>query len=292
MHDRSFAPAPPGQPLCRAADHRCNGSPLAVSSAVAVTPDPKHDNLRTTLRRIGAAAPEVIELFDYLEDTPLWIKDEHGHYQWVNVSFLLNFGVKSRAEIIGRTDYDFCGEVLSNQYRMDDERVLRGERILSRVELVGRFDHTARWCVTSKVPLRDASGAIVGTAGVTRPLQQRNPEASAGAPLSAAIRFVSERYGDRITNEDLARACGLSVRVFERQFRAAYHSSPHDYVRQLRVRMSCNVLVFSRRSLADVATEFGFADQSHFTKEFRRIMGETPKSYRDRFQQRTTGVAR
>ena len=36
--------------------------------------------VRATLSRIGAAAPEVIELFDYLEDTPMWMKDAAGHY--------------------------------------------------------------------------------------------------------------------------------------------------------------------------------------------------------------------
>ena len=253
------------------------------------------DNMLATLSRIGAGAPEVIELFDYLEDTPLWMKDEAGHYEWVNVALLLNFGLKTRAEIIGRTDYDFCGEVLANQYRVDDERVLRGERILSRVELVGRFNHTARWCVTSKVPLRDPTGNIVGTAGVTRPLAQREPTtadsaspaaAPSGSPLSVAIRFISQNFAERITNDDLAKVCGLSVRAFERQFQAAYHSSPHDYIRQLRVRMSCGALVFSRKSLAEVATEFGFADQSHFTKEFRKFMAETPRAYRSRYQQR------
>lgn len=248
------------------------------------------DTMLATLGRIGAVPPEVIELFDYLEDTPMWMKDEAGHYEWANVALLLNFGVKTRAELIGRTDYDFCGEVLANQYRIDDERVLRGERILSRIELVGRFNHTARWCVTSKVPLRDAAGRIVGTAGVTRPMIAReaatDPAAPAGSPLSVAIRFISQNFADRISNDDLARACGLSVRAFERQFQAAYNSSPHDYIRQLRVRMSCSALVFSRKSLADVATEFGFADQSHFTKEFRKFMAETPRAYRARYQQR------
>ncbi len=249
------------------------------------------DNMLGTLSRIGAGAPEVIELFDYLEDTPLWMKDEAGHYEWANVALLLNFGLKSRAEIIGRTDYHFCGEVLANQYRMDDERVLRGERILSRVELVGRFNHTARWCITSKVPLRDKIGRIVGTAGVTRPLPQTEATSSSGAgnvgsPLSVAIRYISQRYAERITNEDLARACGLSVRAFERQFQAAYNTSPHDYIRELRVRMSCSALVFSQKSLAEVATVYGFADQSHFTKEFRRFMTETPRAYRSRYQQR------
>ncbi len=237
-----------------------------------------------TLSRIGAVASEVIELFDFVADSLLWMKDEAGHYQWVNVAFYLNFGLQSRAEVIGRTDYDLCGLALANQYRMDDERVLAGERIVSRVELVGRFDHTARWCVTSKIPVHDARGRVVGTAGVTRPLNEQKPGTPSDSPLSAAIRFVSQNFSESITNRDLAQACGLSVRAFERQFRTIYHSSPHDYVRQIRVRMSCSALVFSKKSLAEVATEFGFADQSHFTKEFRRIMSETPRTYRTRCQ--------
>ena len=241
-------------------------------------------DLQSSLRRIGAVAPEVIQLFDYLEDAPLWMKNEAGHYQWVNLSFLLNFGLSDRAEVIGRTDYDLCGELMANQYRIDDERVLKGERILSRIELVGRFDHTARWCVTSKVPLHDAKGKIVGTAGITRPLGENEVGEHAGSAMSVAIRYISQHFGERITNLDLAKACGLSVRAFERQFRAAYESSPHDYIRQLRVRMSCCALVFSQKSLAQIATEFGFADQSHFTKEFRRVIGGTPRDYRARYQ--------
>ena len=48
--------------------------------------------------------------------------------------------------------------------------------------------------------------------------------------------------------------------------------------------MSCSALVFSQKSLAQIATEFGFADQSHFTKEFRRVIGGTPRDYRARYQ--------
>ena len=249
-------------------------------------------SLRTTLRRIGAAAPEVIELFDYLEDLPLWMKDVHGTYQWVSVSFLLNFGLKTREEVIGHNDYDLCGEALANQYRIDDERVLRGERILSRVELVGRFDHTARWCVTSKIPLHDARGRVVGNAGVTRPLAaQPSAGAPVDSPLSGAIRYVSQHYAEHITNLDLAQACGLSVRAFERQFRATYQSSPHDYVRQMRVRMSCGALVFSKKSLAEVASEFGFANTARVTSaESRRLRGRRVRA--DIFPVLATGSLR
>jgi AraC-like DNA-binding protein len=227
----------------------------------------------------------VSELFDYVEDALLWMKDVEGYYQWVNLPFVLNFGAQRREELLGRTDFDLCSLALANLYRLDDERVLKGERILARVELVGRFDHTARWCVTSKVPLHDSRGHIVGTAGVTHPLKGR-PLAAEESPLSPAIRFIGEHYAESITNQQLARLCGMSVRALERHFLATYHVSPHDYLRQLRVRMSCRGLVYSRKTLAQLASESGFADQSHFAKEFRRFLGETPSAYRARYTHR------
>jgi AraC-like DNA-binding protein len=53
--------------------------------------------------------------------------------------------------------------------------------------------------------------------------------------------------------------------------------------------MSCSALVFTRKLLAEIAAESGFADQSHFTKEFGRLMGETPRAYRLRYASHTTG---
>ena len=245
--------------------------------------DSANPHLLDHLARIGVAPPEAIELLDYVEDLLLWIKDAEGHYQWVNTAFLLNFNIANRAEIIGHTDFDICGLVPANQYRIDDERVLAGERIRSRVELVGRFDHTSRWCRTSKIPLHNEAGVIVGTMGITRPIEKLSQAGSQDSPLSAAIRHVGQNFNATLTNSELAKICGLSLRAFERQFQAAYGLSPHEYVRNLRVRMSCHALVFTTKSLAEIATEFGFSDQSHFTKEFRRLMSETPRQYRLRY---------
>src|SRR5260370_38854771 len=97
-----------------------------------------------SLRCIGIQPSEAMELFDYVEDVPLWVKNVDGQYQWVNLPFLLNYGLERREEVLGRTDFDLSSHALANQYRLDDERVRRGARILSRTELVGRFAHTAR----------------------------------------------------------------------------------------------------------------------------------------------------
>lgn len=156
---------------------------------------------------------------------------------------------------------------MANQYRLDDEQVLKGAPILARIEIAGRFDHTARWCITSKIPLHDVKGRVVGTAGITRPLKGRLP-AQEDAPLTPAVHYTSGHNTESITNKQLAELCSMSVRALERHFRSTYWVTPHAYVRQLRVRMSCGRLVFSQKTFAEVASEIGFADQSHFTREF------------------------
>jgi transcriptional regulator GlxA family with amidase domain len=171
---------------------------------------------------------------------------------------------------------------------LDDARVLAGEGIENRLELVGRFDHTAAWCMTTKMPLRNARGRIVGSAGLARPL-------AAGEQISAqhtdaALARVIERFRQRIAepmdNVALAKLAGLSVRAFERRFRDSFHVSPQQYLRRLRVRLACQPLVFSKRSLAEIASDHGFCDQSHFGREFRRETGMSPRAYRERFQTR------
>ncbi|WP_075088197.1 helix-turn-helix transcriptional regulator [Verrucomicrobium spinosum] len=76
---------------------------------------------------------------------------------------------------------------------------------------------------------------------------------------------------------------GLSVRAFERRFRQLFHVAPQQYVRRLRVRLACHALVFGHRTLAEVADDHGFCDQSHFTREFRKETGMTPREYQQRY---------
>ncbi|MEN9662568.1 MAG: HTH-type transcriptional activator RhaS [Verrucomicrobiota bacterium] len=234
---------------------------------------------------IGTQLPELIELFNYVEDMQVWVKDRQGRFVWGNVSWLLTYGLtKDLSDHIGLTDFDLFVEVLASQYRIDDDKVLHGERIIARVELVGRFDHAARWYATTKIPLHNSAGRIVGTVGMTRPLQGERAAVPGNSPVSAAILYASEHLDEALSNHELARACGLSIRVFERLFQATYNTTPHLYVRQLRVRMSSRALVFTSKTLAEIAAQFGFTDQSHFTKEFRRFMDTTPRVYREQHQ--------
>ncbi len=227
-------------------------------------------------------------LFDCIEEVQFWVKDHEGRYRAMNRACLLNYSLSSFAEAEGKTDFDLSPAHIATQFRLDDERVLKGATIVNRVELVGRFDHTAVWCVTDKVPLRNSRGRIVGTAGVARPLAKDvELPATADATLARAVSFLRKHLAEPLNNATLARHAGLSVRVLERRFREAFQLAPQQYLRRVRVRLACHPLVYSERTLADIAAAHGFCDQSHFGREFRRETAMTPREYRERFRTRS-----
>jgi AraC-like DNA-binding protein len=245
---------------------------------------PKRCAREATLGDLGPVRA-VCELFDFLEDVVFWVKDRAGRYRWVNAANFLALGLNRREDVIGKTDFDLLPRHIAAQFRADDDRVLTGQAIANRVELIGGFDHTARWSVTFKLPLRDARGRIVGTAGITRPLKTHGEEWRS-LPLGEIIAFIRDRFREPLDNSQLAKVAGLSQRTFERRFRRSYGLSPQQYIKLVRVRTACHALVHTDQSVARIAAEHGFADQSYFTREFREVIGRTPRDYRQSFRTR------
>jgi AraC-like DNA-binding protein len=227
----------------------------------------------------------MLALFDFVEGVQCWVKDRNGVYQWANRAFLLNYSIETDlCPVVGKTDDDLSPTHLAQQFRLDDERVLQGEPVLGRLELVGRFDHVSTWCLTTKLPLRDAQGAIVGTAGITRPADLAALDTHTDLSLGRVLAYMRQHYAQNPSNAALATVAGRSVRALERLFIRELHMTPQHYLRRVRVRLSCHDLVYSSWSLSEVALRHGFCDQSHFTREFRLETGLTPKNYRHRYQ--------
>lgn len=100
---------------------------------------------------------------------------------------------------------------------------------------------------------------------------------------SVALRardYLHAHFHENIGLDELAQVCGVDRFRLSRAFKAAFGIAPHGYLIQLR-------LVRARRLLAlgtspvDVASDLGFADQSHLGRWFRRANGVTPGAYRN-----------
>lgn len=104
------------------------------------------------------------------------------------------------------------------------------------------------------------------------------------APPSAVLRVVElmkKRLAEPLTLDELAEAAGLSPFHFARQFKTATGHPPHDYLIRLRVDRAQELIRQDGRnwSLAAIANESGFADQSHMARHFRKVLGVTPGAF-------------
>lgn len=113
------------------------------------------------------------------------------------------------------------------------------------------------------------------------------PDAGLGAALARRLADHLEQNGmEPLTLRALEDETGLSAYSIIRAFRRDVGTTPHAFLMHLRVRHAARLLVAGETIVA-AAAEAGFADQSHFTRHFKRAFGMTPGRYvRARREQR------
>ena len=100
-------------------------------------------------------------------------------------------------------------------------------------------------------------------------------------PYSAfkeCIQYLHRHYMDNVSVEYLAQISCMSLSSFERKFKKYFGCTPKQYIKRFRIQESCRMLI-AGYNIQRAAIDCGFCDQSYFTREFRLMMGVTPKSY-------------
>jgi AraC-like DNA-binding protein len=102
---------------------------------------------------------------------------------------------------------------------------------------------------------------------------------------------MSASIGSDLSLRALADECGLSVSHFARAFRQSTGTSPHQWIVERRIEQATAKLAGGEASLAEIAVECGFADQSHFTRVFAKHVGSSPGQWRRLNARYPTGAA-
>lgn len=97
--------------------------------------------------------------------------------------------------------------------------------------------------------------------------------------ISRVCQYVEEHYTQPIDVRAVADLASLTVPAFCRYFKRMTHLTFTDFVNEYRVNQARRLL-HSARTIADVSTDVGFNNLSHFNKTFRAVTGQTPGAYR------------
>ena len=99
--------------------------------------------------------------------------------------------------------------------------------------------------------------------------------------LQMVINYINDYLNRDLHIAELANLVQISPYYFSHLFKQSTGISPHQYVTQCRIKKAKQLLKIPELSIAYISQQVGFNDQSHFGKAFCKIVGVTPKKYRD-----------
>ena len=99
--------------------------------------------------------------------------------------------------------------------------------------------------------------------------------------ITRALEFMRQNLNRDISRDEVARHAGISPSHFSRLLKERTGRSFTELLRQCRVDLACNLLCGSEKTLAQIADQCGFCDQSYFTRVFQDVKGVTPKQFRE-----------
>lgn len=240
----------------------------------------------------GQVAPA---LFQALPEVSFWMKDGSRRFVYVNKAFCHDLAGRNEDDLLGKRDEDIFPPELARVFRRDDEQVLGGGKtIWNKSELVPNRSGVIEWRSTSKIPLLDNRGEVVGTAGIGRRMGAGQQEAylartggvaGSGASggqgkLSTIVAAIYEHIGESVSVPDLAKAASVSVSTLERLFKEHMGTTPRRFILHAKMSTACEYLLRTNMLVKEVAEKLGYDDHANFTRAFSKLMNMSPLSYR------------
>lgn len=131
-------------------------------------------DLKNLLSSLESERNLLRTLMDSLPDL-VYFKDTEGRYLLNNKAHLHSLGKEKQEDVLGKTTFDFNPPELAQRYHEDEQQILRtGKPIIDNEELaIHRDTGEQRWHLTSKFPIKNADGKIVGIVGISRDITVR-----------------------------------------------------------------------------------------------------------------------
>lgn len=157
------------------------------------------------------------------------------------------------------------------------------DALLRLVELVGSPTETA---VLGDGRLREVYYALLnGDAGAAA-----RRAFGVGNEIARLIEHVSVHLDEEITIEDMAAKVGMSRAVFHRKFKQATTMSPLQFVKGIRLNNAAMKMA-GGMTVNEAAIQVGYASASQFSREFKRMYGQSPKQWSQSTHQRSAVAA-
>ncbi|WP_233199059.1 MULTISPECIES: AraC family transcriptional regulator [Pirellulaceae] len=223
----------------------------------------------------------LAELFDSTHDMAFFVKDAQGRYVAVNDSLVQRHGWREKRDVLGKRSSDICEGELGTIPSQQDQRVLKtGKALLNQLEMQWYRPPVMTWCLTTKLPMRDVKGKIVGLIGFSKDVKAQVEPDEIPAAFASALAEFEQELSPEVTPLWFAERCQLSARRLASLTRKVFDLTPGQFIAKIRIDTATRLLRETDLSVSEVAHRCGYYDHSAFTRAFRKATGTTPRSFR------------
>ena len=227
-------------------------------------------------------------LFDHLADAVYFIKNDAGQYVSANQTLVQRCGLSKKSEVVGRTAVELFPEPYGRSFLEQDMALIAsGQPLINQLEVHLFSPAGPGWCLTTKLPLKDASGQTIGLVGISRDLKTLDRETSDVGSVAEVVQFIKTHLDAPLRVQELADKVQLSPWQLDQRLRSLFQLSTAQLILQLRMQAAALRLENSEDSIAKIALAVGYSDQSAFSRQFRITTGLTPGEFRRTHTQRS-----
>jgi AraC-like DNA-binding protein len=218
-------------------------------------------------------------LFDLLSDTFYFAKNREGQFVCANKLLQEKFDLAFADDVIGKTDFDFLSHDIASRIRADDLLVMEQDiTVREKFEVVVGANGKLFWLFTTKTAIKNSKGDIVGVEGFSRDAERSQNMIAPFQLFRVSVEYMQTQYMHDISMTHLADLSCMSLSAFERKFKKSFLQTPTQYLKNIRMHQACKLLS-AGYGIKRAYSETGFCDQSYFTKEFRTVIGMTPRQF-------------
>lgn len=170
------------------------------------------------------------ELFDFLlANIPdqIYFKDREGRFRCISHAVAEYLGVEDPGTVLGKTDYDFWDQETARSAAADEQQVMRsGEAMVGKIERLIYPNGRIAWDYTTKMPLRNSRGEIIGICGINKDFTQVKEMEDALKEERNRLRITTAELEARNLQieADLRMAREVQEALLPRDYNAISHS--------------------------------------------------------------------